>query len=97
MTWKGPGAFIMPEKKAEEVPNHPSEDRSGRFAVDALLRSKGFHIAWRPKGKKNEPEWIRFVSGKWKVYKQSAALKFIDKNELADAIYSDDLLKEGFL
>lgn len=37
--------------------HHPSSDRSGRFAVDHLIRSKGYRIAAR-RGEE-EPVWFK--------------------------------------
>ncbi len=73
----------MAKQKAVEV--HPSVDHSGRFAIDALLRSKGFHIAHRRSGR--PAIWV--LRGKY--FSQDDALKQCDFHDVQDALYLEEL------
>lgn len=68
---------------------HPSQDRTNRFEVDALLRTHGFTIYSR----KGDRVW-------WKknddVYLEIEALETLDQYKLADAQYIEYLYWEGF-
>ena len=71
-------------------PPHPSRDGSNRFAVDALLRSKGFRIYFR--GRKGEPLWERGGA----LFRQTQAEDRVNQSELMDAEYMESLYWEGY-
>lgn len=48
----------MSTSKSKQKTTHPSADRTGRFAVDALLRESGFVIRARPR--EGLPVWERW-------------------------------------
>jgi hypothetical protein len=69
--------------------DHPSQDRTNRFEVDALLRQHGYKI------------FARFGRDVWwelggRIYLEEAALDTIDQYMLADAEYIEHLYWEGF-
>ena len=66
--------------------DHPSQDRSGRFPLDALLRRKGWAIRYRIGNQ--EPLW---VNRRGKVRLFSKALATLDPNDVADAEYEEFL------
>ncbi len=61
------------------IGEHPSQDATGRFAVDQLIRSKGYKIFGRPLNE--DPIWER--GGK--QYSQSKILFTIEFEELCEA------------
>jgi hypothetical protein len=73
-----------PKKKSHR---HPSQDRTNRFARDALLREAGFSIFFRGKG---EPLWMYNN----RIYNQTQAEAFLDQDALADAEYMEFLYYE---
>ena len=70
---------------AKQEPNHPSEDRTGRFPLDALLRRNGWRIWKRPK--RGEPIWEK--DGERMPF--SRAVNTLDRNDVADAEYQQEL------
>lgn len=62
---------------------HPSQDKTSRFAVDALLRKYGFRIYSRRKNK--QPLWIK--DGYILTIKE--ALSTIDEDEVWGAEYEE--------
>lgn len=69
--------------------DHPSQDRTNRFAIDALLRKNGFKISSRHAD--CEPVWER--GGFY--YLQRVAEAMLDPDAVADAEYTDFLYSEG--
>ncbi len=78
------------EKPPDDEPEHPSQARTTRFEVDALLRRHGFTIHAREGNR--EPWWER----KGELYVESAALDTLPPGELADARYAEALYYDGF-
>lgn len=68
---------------------HPSRDRSDRFALDALIREAGFSI-FRRKGDR-PPLWVR--SGC--IYSQAEVLTVLDDGKVVDAELLETLYWEG--
>lgn len=65
----------MPKKQRE----HPSEDSTWRFEVDALIRSYGYRIHSRPK--KGSVLWS--INGEH--YPQEKVLQLLDKEDVVEA------------
>jgi len=78
------------KKKDDDDLGHPSEDGTGRFAIDQLLRVNGFKIHERLKH--YEPVWERFG----KFYPQSQAVATLDEQDVADAKYKEELYHYGY-
>lgn len=79
-----------PAITVEKAPERQlSADRTGRFALDALLRKNGFIIHARKPGK--EPLW----SLQGKLYTERQAVATLDKNDVEDARYQGILCGEG--
>lgn len=86
--------------ESDEQIKHPSEDRSNRFAVDALIRRHGYEIWERKKGQ--DPVWIKYPQG---TREPSQAIKFlqsdilirIDEWIIKDAVYLEDMDAEARL
>jgi hypothetical protein len=70
--------------------DHPSQDRSNRFAIDVLIRSEGYRIHSRRD--KEEPIWER----NGKRYMQREVLEWLDQNKLLDAEYMESLYWEDW-
>lgn len=68
---------------------HPSRDRSDRFAVDQLLRELGWRIFRRRSAK--PPLWRKGVE----ILSQNEVLSRIDRSLLSDAEYLESLYWEG--
>lgn len=66
--------------QAPPVQFHPSQDRSGRFSVDALIRSKGYKIVYRRSGE--EPIW---EDARGNRYLQKEIIDRMNFDELAKA------------
>ncbi len=73
--------------KYEDDYEHPSLDKTGRFPLDALLRSYGYEIYGR-NGKK-EAVW-RNIATKER-FLQSRALAMLPDSKVQDAIYLEEL------
>ena len=70
--------------------SHPGACSSNRFPLDALLRKNGFSI-WERR-KNNEPLWKKHNV----IFRQSEAVLRIDRTDIADAVYLDQLFSEGY-
>lgn len=70
--------------------DHPSIDRSDRFAVDALIRASGYQIFRRNKGQ--TIFWIK----KGKIYSEQQVLKQLDQERLWGAQHREYLYLQGF-
>lgn len=84
------GKYDAAPRTSGECLGHPSQDMTGRFPVDALLRRNGFQIQQRCSGQ--EPVW-------WKngdAYPQSQAVRYVPWDDLKDALYLDQLQDEGY-
>lgn len=68
---------------------HPSQDTSERFAVDQLLRSMGYTVYSRARGK--ETIWEKGGH----VFLENDILCHLDPNEVADAEHRGLLYFEG--
>lgn len=68
---------------------HPSKDRSDRFAVDQLIRDAGWRI-FRRRGYK-PPLWQKGHE----ILAQHQVLALLDRSLLADAEYLESLYWEG--
>ena len=64
------------------------QDRTDRFPRDQLLRKHGYKIHARPKDQ--EPTWEK----NGKLYSQRKALRSLDRREVADAVYLEDISKD---
>ena len=82
----------MAKKYDEGIdPTSPSIDTTNRHAVDALLRKHGFRIHTRSK-RVLEPLW----SKDGVIFPQAEAIYRLPSQELADAVYLEDLYLSGF-
>ena len=68
---------------------HPSQDRSSRYSIDALLREYGFRIHARPHNK--TPVW-RYEG---EVYTQEQALSHLDPDDIWYAMYEESAEQEA--
>ncbi len=66
---------------------HPSLDKTGRFPLDALLRSFGYEIFGRDG--KREAVWRNKITREY--FLQSRALALIPDSKVQDAIYEQEL------
>lgn len=83
------GMFNNKNDKQDEKIENPSQDHTGRFAVDQLLRKNGFRIRLRRKN--SEPRW----SKDGKLYTQSQALDTLSQEDVWNAEYAERL-GDGF-
>jgi len=67
----------------------PSQDRSTRFPLDALLRLYGFRILARTKN--GEALWGRGDD----TFTQTQALRQVPRSEVQDALYQEELYFDG--
>jgi hypothetical protein len=68
---------------------HPSRDRSDRFAVDALIRRNGYSVFRRREGKPT------LWSKDGRVYSQGQVLDAIDQDAVWGAEYLEKLYWDG--
>ena len=76
---------LFPSNTNKVDEGHPSQDNTGRFALDQLLRKHGFRIMSRPRGA--EAVWVK--GGK--KYYQTEALYTLDMDSVLDAEYCEFL------
>ena len=67
-----------------EEPQHPTQDETGRFAIDAFLRRYGFRIRSRASG---QAVWERGGV----MFTQSEVLRRLDWDKYKDAAYLEEL------
>ena len=86
---------IKPQE--EQPPEHAFTDTTNRFSVDQLLRKSHFRIHARPA--KSEAIWERCSANDVPLgiyLPQSEAIKELDFSELHDAVYAENLYRDGF-
>lgn len=81
---------MFSKKKAADGENHPSEDGTNRFPLDALLRKAGFQIVSRPN--KGPVIWKR----EGKEYTQREAEMTLNPHDVDDAAYLENLYRDGW-
>ncbi len=79
------------QAEIREKPKNSWADRTGRHAVDALLRKNGFRIVSRKKGQ--EAVWRL---GWDDHYPQSEVLKLLDWDSICDALYEEEMHLSAF-
>ncbi len=83
----------MAKKEKETTPLPPPvnafRDTTSRHAVNELIRSHGFRINSRPK--KGQPLWEKND----KVLTEKQVLKLLKEQDVADALYAEELYREG--
>lgn len=75
--------------EAEEGPDHPSQDTTGRHPLDAALRHVGFRIHSRPK--RGEAVWEKGGT----LFPESRAVLQLGERERADAKHLADVYFAG--